>query len=274
MNEINTMKKLLYIICACFLIALCTGFFNFLVTSCSDGDGGGDDGGGLSEGKGGSMARFTVKGDYLYTVSSDTLKIFDITNAANPKYSPSRDIRVGFDIETIFPMDTLLFIGARSGMFVYDISEPRFPQRLSQVSHITSCDPVVAQGDYAYVTLNTNTTGCGRNINNVLNVYDVSKPLNPVLKKTVEMRGPTGLGIDGTKLFVCDAGLKIFDVSDPLKIKQTDDSVDMEEVNIRAAYDVIPVNGLLILVAKEGLFQFDYSGEKLKYVSKIEIQKQ
>jgi hypothetical protein len=251
---------------------LCIGIFNFLLASCSTDDGGGGDSG-VSEGTGGSMARFTVKGDYLYTVSSDTLKIFDITDAANPKYSPSRDIRVGFDIETIFPMDTLLFIGARSGMYVYDISEPRFPQRLSQVSHITSCDPVVAQGDYAYLTLNTNTTGCGRNINNVLNVYDVSKPLYPELKKTLQMRGPTGLGIDGTKLFVCDAGLKVFDISDPLNIKQKDDLLDMDEVEIRAAYDVIPVNGLLILVAKEGLFQFDYSGDKLKYVSKIKIQK-
>jgi hypothetical protein len=269
----NTMKRLLCSVCIALMITMSAVVLNFIATSCSkDGGGGGSDG--VSEGKGGSMARFAIKGNYLYTVSRDSLKIFDITDAANPRYSPSRDICAGFDIETVFPMGTLLFIGARSGMYVYDISEPRFPTLLSQVSHITSCDPVVAQGDYAYVTLNTNTTGCGRNINNVLNIYNVSQPLRPELKRTVQMKGPTGLGVDGTKLFVCDYGLKIFDISDPLNIRQTGDLLDIEEADeIRAAYDVIPYNGLLILVAKEGLFQFDYSGDNLEYVSKIVIQK-
>ena len=232
-----------------------------------------DSGGGGTEGKGGSMARFAISGDVLYTVSSDSLKVFNIEDAANPKYSDQRNMKVGFDIETVFPMDTLLFIGSRRGMFVYDISEPRFPRKLSEVSHIRSCDPVVAEGDYAYVTLNTNFSSCGASPNNVLQIYDVSNPLKPKLERQVQLNGPTGLGVDGTKLFVCDKGLKVFDISDPLNIKQKDDLADIDEVNIRAAYDVIPMNGLLILVAKEGLFQFDYTGERLKFVSKIEIKK-
>jgi hypothetical protein len=158
-------------------------------------------------------------------------------------------------------------------MYVYDIRDPRFPTRLSQVSHIRSCDPVVAQNNYAYVTLNTNITSCGQTTNNVLDIYDVSNPLKPVLKKTIQLNGPTGLGIDDTKLFVCDKGLKVFNVTDPLQIRQIDDLADIDEVNVRSAYDVIPVDGLLILVAKEGLFQFDYSGDRLKFVSKIEITK-
>ncbi len=237
--------------------------------SCADS---GSDAGGSSEGKGGSMARFAIKGDILYTVSTDTLKLFSISEPANPKYTPERAIRVGFDIETIFPMDTLLFIGSRSGMYVYDITAPKFPTRLSEVRHIRSCDPVVAQGDYAYVTLNTNSSSCGRNPNNVLDIYDISKPLSPVLKKTVQLNGPTGLGIDGNKLFVCDKGLKVFNVSDPLNIRQIDDLGDIDEVDIRSSYDVIPLDGLLILVAKEGLFQFDYTGENLKFVSKLEVK--
>jgi hypothetical protein len=200
------------------------------------------------------------------------LKIFDIEDAANPKYYPDRNLLVGFNIETIFPMDTLLFIGSRDGMYLYDITEPRFPLFLSQVSHIRSCDPVVAQDNYAYVTLNTNVSNCGNVANNVLNIYDITIPSEPSLKKTLPMNGPTGLGVDGNKLFVCDRGLKVFNISDPLNIKQIDDLGDIDQVNIRAAYDVIPMNGLLILVAKEGLFQFDYTGERLKFVSKIEIK--
>jgi len=253
------MKKVLYFV-----------FVVLLILSCSkDGGGGGDSN---VSGKGGSMARFAISGDVLYTVSTDSLKVFNIEDAANPKYSDQRNLKVGFDIETVFPMDTLLFIGSRSGMYVYDIREPRFPTLLSQVSHLRSCDPVVAQDNYAYVTLNTNATNCGRTPNNVLDIYDISSPLKPVLKKTLQLNGPTGLGIDGTKLFVCDKGLKVFDVASPLNIRQIDDLADIDEVNVRSAYDVIPVNGLLILVAKEGLFQFDYTGDRLKFVSKILIK--
>jgi hypothetical protein len=237
-------------------------------------EGGAADANMSAEGKGGSMARFAISGDVLYTVSTDSLKIFNIEDAANPRYSEQRNLNVGFDIETVFPMDTLLFIGSRNGMYVYDISDPRFPLQLAQVSHLRSCDPVVAQGNYAYVTLNTNTSACGATNNNVLDIYDISNPQKPELKRTLQMNGPTGLGIDGAKLFVCDKGLKVFNITDPLNVRQIDDLVDIDEVDVRAAYDVLPVNGLLILVAAEGLFQFDYTGEQLKFVSKIEIKKQ
>ncbi len=251
------MKKILYLI----LLAV-------VATSCAA-DSGSDSG--SSEGKGGSMARFAIKNDILYTVSVDTLKLFDISDPANPKYSPERDLRAGFDIETVFPMNDMLFIGSRSGMYVYDISMPKFPTLLSEVRHIRSCDPVVAQGNYAYVTLNTNFSSCGNSTNNVLDIYDISNPVDPILKRTLSLNGPKGLGIDGNKLFVCDKGLKVFNVSDPLNIRQIDDLAEIDEVNIRSSYDVIPVDGLLILVATEGLYQFDYTGEKLKFVSKIEI---
>jgi hypothetical protein len=255
------MKKILYLASVAFLVASCTKEGGFNADSSSTG-------------KGGSMARFAIKGDVLYTVSTDSLKLFNIEEAGNPKHAPERNLRVGFDIETIFPMDTLLFIGSRSGMFVYDITEPRFPMLLSQVSHLRSCDPVVAQDNYAYVTLNTNASNCGPNPNNVLQIYDISDPTNPILKSTRSLNGPTGLGIDGKKLFVCDRGLKVFDVSNPLNIRQIDDLVDIDQVNIRSAYDVIPVDGLLILVAEEGLFQFDYTGDRLRFVSKIAIKQQ
>ncbi|MDR2585694.1 MAG: hypothetical protein LBC84_05670 [Prevotellaceae bacterium] len=227
-----------------------------------------------ANGKGGSMARFAIKGDLLYTVSIDSLKLFNIEDAANPIYHPERDMKVGFEVETIFPMDSLLFVGSRNGMFVYDISEPRFPMLLSQVTHIRSCDPVVASDNYAYVTLNTMASNCGRSPNNVLHVYDISNPIEPILKRTLFMNGPKGLGVDGNKLFVCDRGLKVFDISDPLNIRQVDDLVDVDEVDIRESYDVIPVDGLLILVAQEGLYQLDYTGDRLKFVSKIEIKKE
>ena len=258
------MKKILYLIIVALMILSCAKEGGVYESSIS---------GDMTSGKGGSMARFAIKGDVLYTVSSDSLKVFNIEDAANPKYADERNLQIGFDIETIFPMDTLLFIGSRSGMYVFNISEPRFPMFMSQVQHFRSCDPVVAEGRYAYVTLNTNFSNCGFVPNNVLQIYDISLPTIPVLLKEVALKGPSGLGIDGSKLFVCDKGLKVFDITNPLNIKQVDDLVEIDEVDIRDTYDVIPVDGLLILVAKEGLYQFDYSGSNLKFVSKIEINK-
>ena len=258
------MKKLIYLLMIVFMGVACT---KDSVNESASLDG-------SSGGKGGSMARFAISGDMLYTVSSTTLQLFNIEDAADPRHYSARDVQVGFDIETIFPMDTLLFIGSRSGMFVYDISAPRFPMLLSQVSHFRSCDPVVAQGNYAYVTLNTNISSCGATPNNVLDIYDISNLSSPMLKKTIQLNGPTGLGVDGDKLFVCDKGLKVFNISDPIAPRQIDDLAEIDEVDVRNAYDVIPVDGLLILVAQEGLFQFDYTGDRLKFMSKIEIKKE
>lgn len=245
-----------------------------IAAACAKEGGGGSDGSGTTDGTGGSMARFTISGDILYTVTADSLKLFNIENPATPRYSPQRDIKIGFDIETIFPMDTLLFIGSRSGMYIYDIREPRFPTQLGQAQHLRSCDPVVAQGKYAYVTLNTNQSSCGPASNNVLDIYDISNPLRPVLIRTLQLNGPTGLGVDGNKLFVCDKGLKVYDISNPQDPRQIDDLIDIDEVDVRSAYDVIPIGGLLILVAGEGLYQFDYTGERLQFISKIETAPQ
>lgn len=40
------------------------------------------------------------------------------------------------------------------------------------------------------------------------------------------------------------------------------------------SYDVIPLNGLLLLIADNGLYQFDYAGSKLSLVSKIDVSPQ
>jgi hypothetical protein len=243
-----------------------------------DGSGSSENGG--YDGKGGSMARFAITGDMLYTVSGNQLKQFNIADPANPKYSDVRDTDVGSNIETVFPVDTVLYIGSQDGMFIYDIKDPRYPNRLARVSHIRSCDPVVVQGNYAYITLNTNYSSCGASPNNVLMMYDVHDQRHPEKLQEIPLRGPQGLGVDGDLLFVCDKGLKIFDISTPEQpntVVQIGDLVDIEEAEqVRAAYDVIPVGGLLMMVANEGLFLFDYSNfhasKNLTFLGKIEKQ--
>ncbi|MDR1601902.1 MAG: hypothetical protein LBS42_05690 [Tannerella sp.] len=62
-------------------------------------------------GQGGSMARFTINGNHLYTEDNSRLHEFDISRTDNPVYLPQKVQYMEAGIETVFSMDTLLFIG-------------------------------------------------------------------------------------------------------------------------------------------------------------------
>ncbi|MDR1582094.1 MAG: hypothetical protein LBS55_02360 [Prevotellaceae bacterium] len=240
------------------------------VTSCAKDSG--IDSGSFSEGKGGSMARFCIAGDFLFTVDQNNLNTFEISDPKDPVLYKGRTQDLGFGIETIFPMDSLLFIGTQIGMYIYRITNRGFTQYLSHTEHIRSCDPVVAQGDYAYITLNSNNVGCGR-ISNVLQIYDITDLQHPIFIREIPgFTSPMGLGIDGDKLFVCDNGLKVYDITNRTLPEQIDDLHSAGLHDVEGAYDVITNDGFLILVAASGIYQLDYTGETLRLLSKIDVK--
>ncbi|MDR1593200.1 MAG: hypothetical protein LBS43_01790 [Prevotellaceae bacterium] len=245
-----------------------------LTASCSQESGtGSDSSGNYSEGKGGSMARFCILDDILFTVDQSSLNSFDISDPKNPNFLEGRTQNLEFGIETIFPMDSLLFIGSQTGMHIFRISDRGLPQYLSTASHILSCDPVVAQGNYAYVTLNSANVGCGRT-SNVLQIYDITDIKHPLFVDEIQgFRSPMGLGIDGNKLFICDKGLKVYDITNGASPEWIDDLYSAGIYDLADAYDVIPLDGLLMLIASSGIYQLDYTGESLKLLSKIEVKK-
>jgi hypothetical protein len=219
-----------------------------------------------SKGQGGSMARFTIAGDYLYIVDQSNLLPFEIADKDNLIARPT--IEIGTGIETIFPYNDMLFVGARNGMYIYDLESPESPQLLSNYIHITACDPVVVNGNTAYVTLRAGTN-CGGGINQ-LEVIDVTDPANPQLKNTVSMGNPYGLGVVDSLLFVCegDQGLKLLNVKDPYNISVIDTARDIN------GYDVIPLveQKVLMMVGDNGFAQYDFSDPyQLKLLSKIDV---
>lgn len=199
----------------------------------------------------GSMARFAVVNDYLYTVNYSKLTSFNISNPSDPVSTASQ--QVGWQIETIYPFKNRVFIGSVSGMFIYDISNPAVPARLGSISHIRSCDPVVADDDYAYVTLRNGTLCAG--FANQLDIVNVTNLLSPTLSKTIPMTNPHGLAKDQHLLFICDGrdGIKTFDATDPVNpvLKNTVSGID--------TYDAIAFNQHLLVVAKDGLYQYAYT---------------
>ncbi len=242
---------------------------NFICPSCSfmwvtsGGTGVGSAGGG-PVGVAGSMARFSIVNSYMYTVNERDLTSFDISSAENPVKTSTRS--VGWNIETIYPFGNKLFIGSNTGMFIYDISAPASPVAQGQFSHVRACDPVIADANYAYVTLRSGNM-CNT-VTNELHVVNVTNVFSPTLAKSYAMTNPHGLTKDNNLLFICDGkdGLKMYDASDPMNIVLKKQSAGME------TYDAIALNGNLLVVAKDGLYQFAYStAGNLDLKSKISV---
>lgn len=214
---------------------------------------GGGGGGGTVTGTGGSMARFIIYDNLLYTIDNSDLHMFDITDELSPFAVGTKGI--GWNIETVFIARDHLFIGSMNGMYIYDLYDPANPEWVSSYWHVTSCDPVVVEDNYAYITLRTGNL-CEGDVNQ-LDIVDIHKLSSPMKIKSYPMHNPHGLGIDNGTLFICDgeAGLKVYDAKDPLRLADNQ-LAHMPEIN---TFDVIPMESHLIMIGEEGLYQYDYS---------------
>ncbi len=214
-------------------------------------------------GKGGSTARFTIAGDHLYTLSNQYLSGLRI--GATGTLTQTSQLYVDGNMETIFPLGNTLFLGSTTGMYLFDITNREQPKYLSMYQHIVSCDPVVAQGHYAYVTLRSDGLRCNRSVNE-LHVIDIADPAN--LKSTasnvVKMNSPKGLAIDGDLLFVCDGdSLKVFDASNTPTLKKVSSFYTPD------AWDVISTGSNLIITGNRGITQYQSNGLTISELSKI-----
>ena len=212
----------------------------------------------------GSMSRFSIVNNYLYAVNRSSIKVLDISLLNDPQLQNT--VGVGWNIETIYPFKNKLFLGSSNGMFIFDISNPVAPAREGSVAHFRACDPVVADDTYAFVTLRAGTTCQGTN--NQLDVINVQNVMSPQLVKTYGLTNPHGLAKDGALLFICDGtdGLKVYNTSNVLSLQLLDRVKNIE------TYDVIAWNGRLLVVAKGGLYQYDYSNpSSLSLISKLAV---
>jgi hypothetical protein len=203
-------------------------------------------------GTNGSTARFSIIDHFLYTVGNSNLTTFDISNSFVPAQTST--VQVDFHVETIYPLKNRLFVGTNNGMYMYDVqSAPSTPALIGQFTHARGCDPVIADDNYAYVTLNDSSACLG--LANELQIIDISDVSNAVEVKFYQLTHPDGLSKDGNILFICDGkdGLKIYNadnVQNLQLIKHLNDDVD---------YDVIAQDGIAIVVASNGIYQYDYS---------------
>lgn len=214
-------------------------------------------------GTGGSLARFQIVDDYLYTVGSFEMTIFDISNLEQPTLANTQ--YPGWNIETMFQAEGYLYLGGTNGMYIYGLDNPSSPDFISEFVHWEGCDPVVVKGDYAYLTLRGGNL-CGQE-ESVLEVIDISNKSYPELVATYILENPYGLGIKDELLFVCDgtAGLKVFDRTDPVELSMVSSFEDIH------AKDVIPLEDVLLMIGDEVLYQYEYTENGINQISTFQL---
>jgi hypothetical protein len=222
---------------------------------------------GGAPGAGGSTARFTIAGNYLYTVDNLSVKAFDISTNNSPVYKSKTDI--GINIETIFPYQDKLFIGSSSTMYIFSLADPARPKLSGKAEYTIrmACDPVVARDSVAYATLRANTN-CGTG-QSALVVYSIKNLSSPQLMRTVSLIGPYGLGFKSNALYVCEGnrGLSIFNVASAYN------PVFVSDISVPNTifYDVIPYGNILIAQVNDGFILYDIGTNPLQpsFLSRI-----
>ncbi|HZE84528.1 MAG TPA: hypothetical protein VE035_09475, partial [Puia sp.] len=217
-----------------------TYYSNAAVSSSSNG----------ATGVAGSMAKMVLVNDYMYAITeSHSLGVIGIKDAAAAP-TMSAPISVGFDLQTIYPFQGYLFLGSQIGMYIYDLSNPATPVKAGTFMHGRACDPVISDGNYAYITLHSGTS-CG-GANNELDIVPVKDLQQTTVPTTYGMTGPHGLCKDGNLLFVCDDGLKVYDAANAPTLKL------LTTITVKGSYDVMAGNHNLMVVTDQGLYQYRY----------------
>lgn len=214
-------------------------------------------------GVGGSLARFQIVDNYLYTVGSYEMTIFNIANLNQPVLENTQ--YSGWNIETMFQADGYLYLGSTNGMYIYSLDNPSSPEYVSEFVHWEGCDPVVVDGNFAYLTLRGGNL-CGQQ-ESVLEIIDISNKSNPERVAFYSLDNPYGLGIKDDLLFICDgtSGLKVFDKTNPLEIELLNQYQDIQ------SKDVIPLENVLIMIGDDILYQYEYTDQGIQLISNYQL---
>lgn len=208
---------------------------------------GGQTGGGQT-GQGGSTARFSIVGTYLYCIDAADMIVFDIRTPEKPRLVGK--VNIGFGIETLFFYKDYFFVGSNTGMFIFDNRDVRLPVKVGEFRHVRACDPVVVEGTHAYVTLRSGAR-CGQ-VDPAMHIVDISDVKNTSLISSYGMEGPIGLAVDNGIAYVCDqSAVRILDVKDPKNV------VEVQRIDIPNNFDCIYNNGLLFIVGPMGIYVYD-----------------
>lgn len=211
---------------------------------------------GSETGKSGSLARFTIAGNYLYAIDESMIKTYSLTAIQHPVLLHELDLHNNMSvIETIFSIGNSLLVGADNGVHLLQIQPTGIPTYQSFYAHFKACDPVVSDGNFAYITVRSGRNCRIQETVNELQIVNIQNFNNPIKIATVPLTFPQGLGVDRNLLFVSDEGLRIFDIT------QKNAPKEIQYLRNLDAIDVIPLSGQLLVIGKKTLTQIDYTNQ-------------
>ncbi len=186
------------------------GLFLILMSGCFDSGSNTSN----SSGEAGSTAKFLTQNNHLISIEDRLIKVFSIEDTLQPTLINTYKSRQ--TLETIFPYnENKIMLGTNSGVIIMDHSVPGELSEISFLNHAISCDPVIADNNYMYVTLRSGSF-CGVDDINELQIINIEDLTRPVLVKTIELDQPWGLGLNGETLYIClKSELVAIDVSEP-----------------------------------------------------------
>ena len=223
-----------------------------------------EDGGSRQVSTAGSMTRFLPIDQFLYTISFNELVLFELTSSHQPLRWGKLDTETW--AETLFRLNDILYVGSTNGMLMYDITDAGNPSYINRIEHFRSCDPVVADEAYAYVTLRGGTN-CWTDLNE-LQIIDIQDSQNLSVVGRHILYNPHGLAVIGDHLIVCDgtAGVKVVDIADRTAPKI------LGTYPIDFAYDVIVSYPTALVVGEQVMYQYDISNlPELVKISEFDI---
>ncbi len=218
---------------------------------------------------GGNLARFTIIGNYLCVVNGGALKVYNIQDPANPVHIG--DVGPGATILSLRTFkDSLLVIGIltnASSSYSLNLYSFKNTPSIQLTGSLTSSQ---AEDPFTYKNndiLTTSRNGPGPSYYvpySQLCVYDIKNLYRPDYTIHQNIYTPLDLSADGNNLFVCDSGLKVFDITDLSKIAMK------KHFNIEAQ-NVLSNSSNLTILGTTGLFQYRYASDTINLLSKINI---
>lgn len=243
--------------------------FLLLLSSCAEdsaSDGSPSGSGGI--GQAGSLATFTIAKDNLYVMDTSSVIGFSLTDPIDPQEIDRHQLFFN-DGETIFNhQNKYVLVGKRTGVDLIELNDIGEMTFLAEHSHITSCDPVIAQGNRSFVTTRASDI-CG-GAQSLLEVLDITDASFPLVIYSQEMTAPSGLAVSGDDLFVCDLdeGLKRF------KIFDTEEAFYLETgyiSNVFACNDIILSGDHIILNHDKGITQIHWQEDEFTVLSEMDL---
>lgn len=203
----------------------------------------------------GTMSKMEIANHYLNLITGSSLLTYDISGNTIVK---TQQQQVGTDLETIYHENNKLYIGSKSSMIIMNNSNPSAPTKISEYTHEVSCDPVLPNGNIAYLTLRSvDSEGCNGTVN-LLKVLNVTNPSSPTEITNVNLRSPYGMTISNGRLFVGEGqnGLTVLDITNPTS------PVEIHHSTAFKTFDVIkhPTdNDIILIISRNDIKQLQYN---------------